>query len=374
MDKFDRIYFDSQPLIAAGWPHVSSALETMLTMAKLVGVEVYLPEGAERELEIHMLRQWNETFSKLIDEVNSLKRFLPQGVTETCSLSLPDGPHVEQAYRKVVNDIKREWNINSVSLTIRPVNELFEMAINHQVPFTDKGAGFQDAVIYLSVLGHLKQKAEHTGVFLSQDRIFKGDGIKTLNAGYDVQIETCDNLQDVIKALEKRLPLNVETAWQAERELVRRFLMLQLIAMPSIVGELLSPQPGIFNFKVSNWIGKELVRLKWVELKSIVEVATAPPPVIIKNGTSSLRDKHDRIKIGARIDAKLHIIVRDISGHGFVPTPKFIRDGLTASSTGHWDTLVEEEIEGLVEVEAMGWVVGQEIKAFQMTMAKFVPA
>jgi hypothetical protein len=42
MASLKRIYLDTNPLLQAKWPKLSSLLETVLNLAKLENVEIYL--------------------------------------------------------------------------------------------------------------------------------------------------------------------------------------------------------------------------------------------------------------------------------------------------------------------------------------------
>ena len=53
MLPFNRIYFDSNPLITAGWPRLSAELENLLRLALRFKVALFLPQAVELELEEH---------------------------------------------------------------------------------------------------------------------------------------------------------------------------------------------------------------------------------------------------------------------------------------------------------------------------------
>lgn len=63
--SFDRIYLDSEPMIAAGWPRISTELLNVLRFANVLGIGVFLPEATREELEAHWLRQAVELLGKI---------------------------------------------------------------------------------------------------------------------------------------------------------------------------------------------------------------------------------------------------------------------------------------------------------------------
>jgi len=64
MLQFSAIYFDTNQLLKAGWPGLSTKMESLLSTARAVKVSAYLLHPVERELEAHCLREYEEANEK----------------------------------------------------------------------------------------------------------------------------------------------------------------------------------------------------------------------------------------------------------------------------------------------------------------------
>jgi PIN domain-containing protein len=170
--RFRHLYLDTN-IVLPGWARVSAKLENVLSLAQEVGVSVYLPEAVERELESHWLRKYDEKMAKLQEALEPLKTHLIRLASgQVPPVNLPDRRQVETSYRESVKDIKQKWGIPTVPIPELGTAKLLDMAIGRQVAFQDKGANFQDTVIFLSVLGQSSYQTRlHTAVtFLATER------------------------------------------------------------------------------------------------------------------------------------------------------------------------------------------------------------
>jgi hypothetical protein len=117
MASFKRIYLDTIPLLQAKWPKLSSLLETVLNLAKLENVEIYLPDPVEQELEKHLIRQWTDDFENIRRRMNSSTKTLPEDVATQCSVTYPHLDTIVKAHRKAVSEVTGLWGIKTSPLT-----------------------------------------------------------------------------------------------------------------------------------------------------------------------------------------------------------------------------------------------------------------
>ena len=115
--------------------------------------------------------------------------------------------------------LKKKWRIETVPLTKREPRELFEMAIHRKPPFKQVGkgvVGFQDTVIYLSVVDHLQNTPADRAAFVSGDSIFKEAQVGEVAKAGGVGIEVFSKLDEVITRLKARLADDPKRLWEAD--------------------------------------------------------------------------------------------------------------------------------------------------------------
>lgn len=86
---FHRLYFDSNVLIRARWPTGSAELETLATLARDVGVELFLPEPVAQELEGHWLREVRKARDRAHAGVREVGKVLNAVSDRRPTLTLP---------------------------------------------------------------------------------------------------------------------------------------------------------------------------------------------------------------------------------------------------------------------------------------------
>src|SRR5262245_44711110 len=144
MANFDRIYFDSNALIASNWPKLSASLENLLSLAQLLKVKVFLPKAVEDELEAHWTRVFDAKYSKADKSLRELRKHAaPSETRGLADLDIANKDAALAGYREKVTTLKTEWKIETLSLTLRSMDELFRMAIYDEPPFQEGDIGFQ---------------------------------------------------------------------------------------------------------------------------------------------------------------------------------------------------------------------------------------
>ncbi len=168
MLNFDSIYFDSEPLVSSQWPNISVPLKSVFIWARHFEIELFLPVATEMELEQHWYRALTSMCSDMSLNVNKLRRALRYVDLAIPDQNLPNEETARGAYRAMVSRVKQEWAIASVPLTGRVLEDVFGMAIHQSPPFKEEGAGFQDTMIYLSVIDYLRESGR-AGAYVSND-------------------------------------------------------------------------------------------------------------------------------------------------------------------------------------------------------------
>ena len=197
MADFNRIYLDSNVLIASNWPKLSGVLESIFTLADIFRIEIYLPEAVEAELQAHWLRIFREKCLKITKASAEVNKYLSDLGEEEVSLNFKEEQQALAAYSKKVDQTKHVWNIRNVPLTSRSIAELFAIVVRQFSPFREADIGFKDAVIYFSIIDQLRTDAAHGGAFVSADRIFLDAKMQELVKAAEVSLAVYTDLSDL---------------------------------------------------------------------------------------------------------------------------------------------------------------------------------
>ncbi|HUP80546.1 MAG TPA: PIN domain-containing protein, partial [Pirellula sp.] len=196
----EAIYFDTNPLIAAGWPTPSAQLLQLMNQAEKLGFPLCLPEIVNQELEGHWLRatveDWTTANAK-IDQLNKRGRSI--AIFERLA-PLPGEDELRNRVAQLASNFTARFKI--VPITSRSLQEFVTLAIERGATFKDEGRGFQDAVILCSVLDEMIANQLGAAVLVTQDAAFgSGSANKLINsAGVVLKIvSTLDDLEQFLQ-------------------------------------------------------------------------------------------------------------------------------------------------------------------------------
>src|SRR2546422_5850769 len=160
---FDRVYFDSSALRDGGWPHVSGILEDTFRLARSLSIGLFIPRAVEVEVEGMWLRELYE----LRNEQKVTKHIA--GITDNVVASI-DWDQARHDYRVSSDELKTEWAMGILPITQSSLEHAFQLTITTGAPFENKRPGLRDAVIYYSVVEHLRIESGHRAVLVTQDK------------------------------------------------------------------------------------------------------------------------------------------------------------------------------------------------------------
>jgi len=362
MANLNRIYFDTNPLLEAGWPRLSSKLETLLTLAKHMNVAVFIPEPVEQELESHLQRNTRESIDKAVKNLKDAKRLTSQDLAIKWSISWPTDEEMIASYRKEVAQIKQEWEIKFVPFTSCELGGIFRMAINRMPPFKEKGegAGFQDAVICRSVMDHVRTDNEVIAALVTSDNHFNSvvfDGL----GNNRIQVIRIDN---ALELLEQEVERKIHEHWEAERQTVGELLITHKDMIGELLREKLSPTDVMQGLGLA-WIP---IGIQKAEVLSVGGIQTAPPPFALDKPSLTPRKADSLVKIGARARVGFTVQVRDnslaLGLFGLGST------NLNTSSIEDSVLVKSETMEQTVDIEAAAKIEGNQLRDFRIVSAR----
>lgn len=217
LPAFDRIYFDTEPLLAAGWPRLSVPLENVASLARDLNVSLHVPDVAYLELEARYLAARDAEYNEVVARISQLRSRLKElGGDPSQIPALPDvRAEMRKRYLAVVESRKQVF-----APTPTPpldIQNLLKMAVAHELAFEDDDKGFKDTVIFLSVIEEIKRSPKQmTSAIVSRDHVFRerGDELQAWAKSAGVSITLCETVDQIERALELRLPARDQTQLQ----------------------------------------------------------------------------------------------------------------------------------------------------------------
>jgi hypothetical protein len=218
MDSFAAIYLDTQVLVQADWPTESVELRTFLYLARMLSVAVVIPEPVEMERERQCIAALEKHSKTLTDARLRFRRWripIELPLLDTLNESL-----FTNHYRSTANDLKHRWDISTAPITKTSLDEIFRMAIARGGAFEESGkgvVGFQDTVVILAVVEHLRSLNSHVGGFVSQDGVFeRKPEVTALAVEAGVTLRFFKTLAEVIATWKKKLGSDPHRDWDVD--------------------------------------------------------------------------------------------------------------------------------------------------------------
>lgn len=243
-----RVYLETSAVSGPGWPPWHGKIKALASLVATLGATLILPACVEREAEEHYIREAR----KDDDKIRGLIERIPPGVRR--ELASMDG--VRAAYRAAREEWKTSLGIQPSPITTCSVTDLFEQAISYQSPFKEDGGGigFQDAVIFRSVVDDLR-KHGGPGLLVCGDKGYPNPG--AIPSGVDLQIV---GIADARQVLEGHLAAGERSVVEKARAIARESLERVLPEIQAFIQKELR-----FTEAVIEWTLKSSDRLMSVQ-------------------------------------------------------------------------------------------------------------
>jgi hypothetical protein len=218
--EYNAIYFDSNELLANGWPEPSVRLSNLLHIGRWWKMQPFIPQPVLDETEAH----WRRGVEANISKLNSAKKELERVTRPVVSDVKVDYTRIDEMcrqYEAIREKALENHLISVVPYPNRGVYFFFKRATKYVMPFEKdrEGKGFQDAVILQSVLDHLHKKSDLNGVLITMDGGMKQAQIREFLPKFDSSRLRFSTLDEAWHSLfEYHFDQNVVQPWAEERK------------------------------------------------------------------------------------------------------------------------------------------------------------
>jgi len=215
--KFNHIVFDSSALISENFPDLSAAFRQLVEIAKILKMNLYVPEIVMKELEQKFFDNTEDSFNTIRKSHRKLKKF----VQEKVLISLPETTDIKLEYVKEIENLKTINNLIIIPIPSLKAKELIERAVQRIPPFERNDKGFRDAMIIESIMEYGITNKIDNFILVAFDSIFDSKEIVTIakDKGINLTVEkTIDNLNK--KIYEFLTKVQKETIKEKERRAI----------------------------------------------------------------------------------------------------------------------------------------------------------
>jgi hypothetical protein len=115
---FDRIYFDSNELIASAWPYPRLQKPGLFWLSAKLGIDLYLPDPTELELEAHWIRKYEAHCTEITTRVEKFNKHIRRVIAEPVKITLTDRDPARAAYRAHVENLKTSYSLKKAPLHV----------------------------------------------------------------------------------------------------------------------------------------------------------------------------------------------------------------------------------------------------------------
>lgn len=218
---FDRIYFDTEPLYAAGWPHLSVLLQNVASLANGLNISLHLPAAVYLELQARRLADYDAEFKAAQSRTSMLRARLKELGGDASQIpELPDvRTEMRNCYLASVESLKDTF-LQTPTPALQ-FQDLLSNALGYELAFEQGDKGFKDTVIFLSAMEEVRGSSRPTtAVFVSQDGVFrkKKEHLEAWASSVGASLSLCENLEDIERALEHRQTTQIQEQIESERQ------------------------------------------------------------------------------------------------------------------------------------------------------------
>ncbi len=191
-NKKRAIYLDTNILKQFSILLDHSLFSILLELSKKWHFAVYIPEVAYLEWIGSKKVEIEKNVTNIEARLNNLKS---KYLFDEIDLAKLSAEEIINKSKTVLDESLKKNNIEIVKTCEIDVDRLIDMAIKKIRPFEEKGEkGFKDSVILFSILNHAK-KENNICYFISNDKIFAHEDIKSLAIEKGVEYHLFDSIQ-----------------------------------------------------------------------------------------------------------------------------------------------------------------------------------
>jgi hypothetical protein len=240
---FTRLYLDTTILRRSNWPHVSAELTFLLELARNFAIEVFIPEAVEIEREAQWFRDLGSASQKLGAAADKLALSLEAVASPRIDIAPRDLDVLRAAFKAQSDAAKAANEIGIIPITGRSVPEFLRLAIERTPPFQisgDKVTGFQDTVIFFSVLDDAKASGARNCAIISEDDVFSK--VHQIAKAEQISLKHFKSIHDVWALLVDEISPHVLGWWRHEKAEIRRVLESQISQIVRVLWERITPE------------------------------------------------------------------------------------------------------------------------------------
>lgn len=238
-----RLYFDTEPMRAGGWPNANAPLTTCLELSRELGIELCVPTATLHERAEQRVREVLATVEDAKAKTKTAQKTLESfRLANGVAFQGPEESEIKERYEAMSRAAMARFQIREVPCATRSFEEVFRTAVARGGTFESKESGVvgvQDWMILLSAVDDLQARPTDAA-FVSADKVFLK--IPTI-IPTDVSLQLIQGLGPLEKALDgaigevydaefdrllKEIDDGISRALDSNRDVIEEFIKTQI--------------------------------------------------------------------------------------------------------------------------------------------------
>lgn len=228
-------------------------LSRFLADHRLENVNIYIPEIVIRERIQQVREEVGQKVNTINETINSYKSLLVRIGKAKTRTSL------QRVLRSQASSFIKKHKITAAPLPVVDSNNLIDRALAKRPPFNTKGAGFKDALIYLTMLHDAQISNTDIYILCSNDKGFTESLASEFNVETNKQLIILKEIAEVIVKLDEVLILELHLKERNRK--IKNLLADHISDVIEIINQSMDTGPGSVDF--------EPYRLTWSGLSGV---------------------------------------------------------------------------------------------------------
>lgn len=336
-------YLDASSLRKARWPDYSGLLGRISQLARVLGIELMLPEPTRIELEGIWLRE--------IYDAQVAAKDAGAGMVEW---TLPDWDQLRVQYRDRAEKLRMRWSLHYVPFTNKSAADVFHTLMRQDPPFQNQRPGFRDAVVFHSIVDHLRSARVTKSLIVANDKGFESlldasERAKLKAEGFTLRLLTIEAFRDWLESELRDVETDFERSFRQEEEArARAALEASRPQLEAFMRGHLMYHPGAFGYY-------NPLHFQAMEVGKIGHVSVVAPPETEPGQSKILAQV--QVRVTALISPIMMTVPTLSSESAEMATPIGVPFTATASggSIGHQSFEFTADVEATAEPHNNGY-------------------
>ncbi len=306
------VFYDTDVLIAAGWPNPSAQLLQQLDHMDRVNITYCLTEVVRTELVEKTIRLMAKDYTEAANKYQKVQKKKVR--TVQAFPKLPSEDSLRNEIESMTSAFTARFTL--IPTTSRPLSEFVTLATKYRATFEENDKGFKDAVILCSILDFMKEQQVFAAVVVSRDGVFGSPAATSFWQSENAKLEVLESIDELAARISNYVSHELNAAWAAHEEEDRQKLLTTVEPLRSDLETYIVENLAVSSSDLSvQGVVKQIKRLELLSIEGVHAALAA----------------NEEGDVNVSIDAKIKLEL-DVQTFTLSPPPK-LKVGGTAQES-----------------------------------------